>query len=109
MVYKVKDYIPVLETFNLIPIYLTYLIFFNYMDLKKVEIDRLDKIILRKSCFIVAFEVLNGRIEPDRFGKVEFKAYFIQSAKYFMSARIVAAVLDDGVLYHMVVSKFFCP
>ena len=79
------------------------------MDLQIVEIDGLNKIILRESCLIVALKILNRSIQPDRFAQIKLIAYLIQCMEHLVSPRIIARIFDDGILYQMIILKYFCP
>ena len=56
------------------------LVFFYDMNFQIIKINGLDKIILRESGFIMALEIPDRSIKPDRLSKIEPVAYFIQPA-----------------------------
>ena len=49
-------------------------VLFDHMNLQIVEIDGLNKIILRESCLIVALKILNRSIQPNRFAQIKLIA-----------------------------------
>lgn len=79
------------------------------MDFQIIKINSLNKIILGKTCLVMALEVLNGGIEPDWLAEIKTIAYFIQGMENLVCSGIVAVVLYDSVTDHAVIFKFFCP
>ena len=67
------------------------------------------KIILRESGFIMALEIPDRSIKPDRLSKIEPVAYFIQRAEHLVRPRILPGIFDDGISDQMIIFKYFCP
>lgn len=64
------------------------LILFDHMDFQVIEINAVDKIVLGKSGTVMAFEVLDGFLQPDRLAQVECIADFIQCPENFMGSGV---------------------
>lgn len=79
------------------------------MDFQIIKLNGLDEIVLRESGLVMALEVLNGGIQPDRFTQVKLIAYFLQGTEYLVGARIVTAILNHSVFDHMIVLEFLSP
>jgi len=83
------------------------LVFFYDMNFQIIKINGLDKIILRESGFIMALEIPDRSIKPDRLSKIEPVAYFIQRAEHLVRPRILPGIFDDGISDQMIIFKYF--
>lgn len=67
------------------------------------------KIILTKTRSAVTLKFRDSGVQPERLSQIKLQADLIQSVKYFVSARFLSSVLDNGIFYHAVVFPFLCP
>lgn len=69
-----------------------------------------NKLILSKTGFGVKLEIVDIRIQPDRFAQIKFITDIIKGLKYHLGpGKTVIADTDGGVLDQMVVFDDFSP
>ena len=84
-------------------------IFLYHMYLQIIKIDIVNKIILGKASPVVAFEFLDGLVQPDRLAQIKCVADFIQCAKYLVCSGIVGSILHHHIAKQLIVFPFFSP
>jgi len=86
-----------------------FLVFFNYMNLKIVEINRVDEAVLREPRLVMSFEICNCRVKPDRLAQVESIADLIKRMEYLAGPGSIFFIAYNHIFYKPVVFYYFSP
>lgn len=85
------------------------LILLNNVNFQIVKGNFFYKTILIKPGSAVAFKLRDGSVQPDGFSQIKLQTDLIQCVEYFVGARLLSSVFNDGILYHTVIFPFLCP
>ncbi len=85
------------------------LIFFDYVNFQIVKINGFNEIILTEAGLRMAFEFVDGGIQPDRLSKIKLITDLVYCGKDLVGAGVCCIIADHGIPQQMVISEYFSP
>lgn len=82
---------------------MSFSVFFDNLNFKKIKIDLFDPVVLSEFRFAVAFKIGNVGIQPDRHCQIPGIADAVQSPENLVGSCLAGIVADYEILFRVIV------
>ena len=90
-------------------LYWKKLVLFNYIKIKIIKIDALNKGIGSKSCSRNSFELVDVCVKPNRIAQIKLLTDLLESPEDLVSPSVIYFQFDSCALKHTIIFKGSCP